>query len=101
MATTSYREDYLGRDLAAPTVAALDALGRVTTATVDYMGRPLRRLVRTNGMNVTLGQEIQFTGGSKYTVTTLGDGSLAGSPPSIPAVGATVDDGGVTLTRTK
>jgi hypothetical protein len=46
MATTSFREDYLVRNLQAPTVNALDHLGRVTTATVDVLGRSLRRVVR-------------------------------------------------------
>jgi hypothetical protein len=98
MATTSYREDYLGRDLAAPTVASLDFLGRATTSTLDPMGRTLRRIVRANSTAVTLAQEIQFTGGSKYVVKTAG--TTAGSPPSVPAVGADVTDGTAVLTRT-
>lgn len=99
MATTSYREDYIGRDLVAPTSASLDSLGRATTATVDSLGRPLRRIVRANSTAVTLNQEIQFTGGSKYTVTVAG--TTAGSAPAAPAVGATVVDGTATLLRTK
>lgn len=99
MATTSYREDFLGRDLVAPTVASLDFMGRVTTSTVDSFGRTLRRIVRANSTAVTLGQEIQFTGGTKYVVKTAG--TTAGSPPSVPDVGADVTDGTAVLTRTK
>jgi hypothetical protein len=99
VATTTLREDYLGRDLVAPTVNSLDSLGRVTTSTVDFLGRPLRRNVRANTTAVTLGQEIQFTGGEKFTVTVAG--TTAASPPAAPAVGATVADGTATLLRTK
>lgn len=99
MATTTFREDYLGRDLIAPTVNALDSLGRVTTATVDYMARALRRVVRANTTAVTLGQEIQFTGGEKFVVTVAG--TTAAAPPAAPAVGATVVDGTATLLRQK
>jgi len=99
MATTTLREDYLGRNLQAPTVASLDFLSRVTTSTADSFGRPLRRGVRVNSTAVTLGQEIQFTGGEKFTVTVAG--TTAAAPPAAPAVAATVADGTATLLRTK
>lgn len=99
MATTSFREDYLGRDLQAPTVNALDHLGRATTATVDAIGRSLRRVLRANTTAVTLNQELQFVGGTKYIVTVAG--TTAASEPSAPAVGATVADGTATLLRQK
>lgn len=99
MATTDYREDYIGRDLQAPTVASLDSLGRATTSTVDSLGRPLRRILRANSTAYTLGTEIAFADGKKFTVTTAG--TTAASAPTAPAVGATVADGTATLTRTK
>lgn len=99
MATTTFREDFLGRDLVAPTSAALDYLGRVTTSTVDSMGRALRRVARANTTAVTLNQEIQFLTGEKFTVTIAG--TTAAAPPTVPAVGATVADGTATLLRTK
>jgi hypothetical protein len=99
MATTIFREDHLGRDLVAPTVASLDSLGRATTATLDFLGRPLRRNVRANSTAVVLNQEIQFTGGEKFTVTVAG--TTAVGPPAAPAVNATVVDGTATLLRTK
>ena len=99
MAVTSFREDYLGRDLQAPTVNALDSLGRTTTATVDWLGRGLRRRLRTNVMAVTVDQEIAFTDGKKFTVTVAGN--TAAAEPGPPAVGATVADGTATLLRTK
>jgi hypothetical protein len=99
MATTTFREDYLGRDLVAPTSNSLDFMGRATTATVDAMGRPLRRVVRANTTAVTLNQELQFVGGEKLIVTIAG--TTAASPPAAPAVGATVVDGTATLRRQK
>jgi hypothetical protein len=99
MATTSFREDFLGRDLVAPTSNALDFLGRAVTATVDSQGHPLRRGVRANTAAVVLGQEIQFTGGEKFVVTVAG--TTAAGPPAAPAVGLTVADGSATLLRQK
>ncbi len=99
MATTSYREDFLGRDIVAPTSAALDHLSRTIGSTTDVFGRGLRRIVRANSTAYTAGTEIQFTGGSKYVVKT--SGTSAGSAPSVPAVGDDVTDGTAVLTRTK
>ena len=99
MATTNFREDYLGRDLQAPTSAALDHLSRVTTSTVDYLGRPLRRVLRTNSTAYALNTELAFTGGEKFIVTVAGTTAVA--QPSVPAVGATVADGTATLLREK
>jgi hypothetical protein len=99
VATTNFREDFLGRDLQAPTVNSLDSLGRATTATVDSLGRALRRILRANTTAVTLGQELQFAAGTKYVVTIAG--TTAASEPSPPAVGATVADGTATLLRQK
>jgi hypothetical protein len=99
MATTTFRDDYLGRDLVAPTVNALDYLGRVATSTTDYLGRPLRRVIRPITGAVTLGQEIAVTDGKEYTVTVAG--TTGASDPTPPAVGATVADGTATLLRTR
>jgi hypothetical protein len=99
MATTSYREDFLGRDLQAPTVNALDYLGRPCTSTTDSTGRPLRRILRANSTAYTTGTEIQFAGGEKFLFTV--GGTSAATPPTPPAVGATVADGGATLLRQK
>jgi hypothetical protein len=99
MATTNLREDYLGRDLQAPTVNALDYLGRVVTATADTAGRSLRRVIRPISAAVTLNQEIQVADGKKYIVTVAG--TTGASDPTPPAVGATVVDGTATLRRQK
>jgi hypothetical protein len=99
MATTNFREDFLGRDLADPTTNAKDAMGRLTTSSIDFMGRSLRRVLRANSTAVTLGQELQFAGGQKFAVTVAG--TTAASAPTAPAVGATVADGTATLRRTK
>jgi hypothetical protein len=99
VATTNFREDFLGRDLQAPTVNSLDSLGRATTATVDFMGRALRRVIRPISAAVTLNQEIQVTDGKKYIVTVAG--TTGASDPTPPAVGSTVADGTATLLRQK
>jgi hypothetical protein len=100
VATTNFREDFLGRDLQAPTVNSLDSLGRATTSTTDSLGRSLRRITRPITGAVTLGQEVQSTaGGTKYTVTIAG--TTGASDPTPPAVGLTVADGTATYIRTK
>jgi hypothetical protein len=99
MATTIYREDSLGRDLIAPTVNALDYLGRTVTATTGYSGAGLRRVIRPVSSAVTLNQEIQVADGKKYIVTVAG--TTGASDPTPPSVGATVADGTATLRRQK
>lgn len=97
-ATTTKREDFLGRNIVSPTGTATDFLGRATTSTVDFLGRNMRRDARANSAAVTLGQEIQYPTGEKFVVTTAG--SLhATVVPAVPAVGATVTDGTAVLTR--
>ena len=99
MATSNYREDFLGRNLVDPTGTVKDYMARIATSTVDYMGRTLRRILRANLTAYTAGTEIQFSGGTKYVVKT--GVTTAAAPPSIPAVGADVADGSATLTRTQ
>lgn len=99
VATTIYREDWLGRDLVTPATNAMDYLGRVVTATADTAGRSLRRVVRPISAAVTLNQEIQVVGGQKYIVTVAG--TTGATDPTPPAVGATVADGTATLRRQK
>jgi hypothetical protein len=99
VATTNFRDDYLGRDLVAPTSNVVDYLGRVATGTTDFLGRPLRRLIRPVSGAVTLGQEIAVTGGQEYTVTVAG--TTGATDPTPPAVGATVADGTATFLRTR
>jgi hypothetical protein len=99
MATTTFREDYLGRDLQAPTVNSLDSLGVPTTSTADRLGRSLRRVIRPITGAVTLNQEIQVTDGKKYIVTVAG--TTGASDPTPPAVGLTVVDGSATFLRQK
>jgi hypothetical protein len=100
MATTVLREDFLGRDLLNTGTTATDYVGRLTTSTADYTGRALRRTLRVNSTAyATVGTELAFADGKKFTVT-IG-GTTAASEPTAPAVGATVVDGTATLLRTK
>jgi hypothetical protein len=97
MATTSFREDWLGRDLVNPTTNARDHLGRTVTPTIGYTGAGLRRTLRPVKGAVTLGQELQTVAGAKYVVMRAG---RTGKPdPKPPAVGATVTDGTAVLRR--
>lgn len=98
MATTTKRDDYLGRDIITPASAAKDFLGRDTTSTVDFLGRALTRDLRVNSTAYGLGALIEFTTGEEFTVTTAGTTAVA--QPAAPAVGETVADGTATLTRT-
>ena len=97
MATTSYREDHLGRDLQAPTTNAVDYLGRTTTPTAGPTGHGLRRVIRPISSAVALNQEVQTTTGVKYLEVVAGTTGATDPPP--PAVGATVADGSATLRR--
>jgi hypothetical protein len=99
MATTTFRSDFLDRDLQNPGTNALDYMGRAVTATNDRLGRPLRRVIRPVSSAVTLGQEIQVTDNKRYVVTVAG--TTGASDPTPPAVGATVADGTATLLRTR
>ena len=99
MATTTFRSDFLDRDLQNPGTNALDYMGRTVTSTNDRLGRPLRRVIRPVSAAVTLGQEIQVTDNKRYVVTVAG--TTGASDPTPPAVGATVADGTATLLRTR
>lgn len=98
MATTTFRDDSMGRNLVTPASAAKDFLGRATTSTKDYLGRSLTRVVRANSTAYALGDFVEFTSGEEFTVTTAGTSDS--SQPTAPAVGATVTDGTAVLTRT-
>lgn len=97
-ATTTLREDYLGRNLVDPTGVAKDYLGRATTATADSTGRPLRRPVRAMSTALALGAEVQYPTGEKFIVKTAGT-THATVVPAVPAIGADVTDGTAVLTR--
>lgn len=98
MATTNLRDDFLGRDLQAPDTDAADFLGRATSASADFLGRPLTRTARANSTAVAVDDLIEFPTGEEFVVTVAG--TTAASPPTPPAVGETVVDGTATLRRT-
>jgi hypothetical protein len=103
MPTTTYKEDYSGRDLvnATPgTSQATDFLGRAVQAgNLDYLGRSLTSKPWPTSGAVTVGTVVYVTGG-ELTATTAG--TTAATVPTAPgAVGGTVVDGSVTWTRTE
>lgn len=97
MATTTFRRDFLGRKLVTPASASTDYMGRATTSTADSSGRLLIATVRANTTAVTLGQYVEFAGGTLYQCTVAG--TTAASEPGVPANGATVVDGTATWLR--
>lgn len=98
-ATTTKRQDYMGRDLLNEGTTATDYMGIATTSSADYSGRALIRDARANSTAVTQGQLIQFATGQDFVVKTAG--TTAASAPTVPAVGADVTDGTAVLTRTR
>lgn len=97
MATTTSRRDFLSRKLVNPASASVDYLGRVTTSTVDSLGRSLVAPVRINSTAYTLGNLVEFSTGELFVCTVAG--TSAASQPAVPANGATVVDGTATWTR--
>ena len=102
MATSTAKEDYMGRKLANATPGTtnpvLDYVGRTcATTTTDYMGRTLTSLAWPGAVALSLGVEYWVVGGT-LVVTTAGTGA-AGAPALPGSVGGTVVSGTATLTR--
>lgn len=99
MATTTRREDYLGRDLLNEATNATDFMGRATTATADYLGRPLTVTPWTLTTAYAVGATVYLPG--EQELVCIVAGTTAGTAPTAPALGATVVDGTVTWRRTE
>jgi hypothetical protein len=97
MATTTRREDFLGRDLLNEGTTATDFLGRATSSTTDFLGRALTSSAWVAVTAYTLGTEVELVGGADMVVTVAG--TSGASTPTPPAIGATVVDGTVTWRR--
>lgn len=95
MATTTFRRDHLRRAVVDPTGTATDFVGRLTTATVDYMGRELYSTVFAGTTAVALGDIVETAAGEVYEVTVAG--TTAAGEPAAPGVGETVVSGTATL----
>lgn len=95
MATTTFRRDHLLRPIVDPTTTAKDHIGRLTTATVDYIGRPLGAVLYTISTAYTLGQLVAHPTGPVMQVTVAG--TSAATTPTLPGFGLTVVSGTVTF----
>lgn len=96
MATTVFRRDHLLRAVADPTGTAKDSLGRVTTATVDHLGRGLVTEVFAGTHAVTAGEYLQLVAGTPVFRVTVA-GTTAAGAPTAPGPGLTVVSGTATL----
>ena len=103
MTTTTYKEDFAGRNLTNATPGssqAKDFLGRnVTAGNKDFLGRSLTSRPHAISTAFTKGTVVYLAGGAELTATT--SGTSAGTAPTAPALGATVTDGGVVWRRTE
>lgn len=96
MATTVFRRDHLLRTVVDPTGTAKDSLGRLTTATLDYLGRPLVSKVFAGTTAYTLGEYIQLAAGTPVFRVEVA-GTTAAGAPTAPGPGLTVVSGTATL----
>lgn len=103
MATSLKRRDFLLRSLANATPGttdpALDHLGRVNTATVDFMGRANTAPAWIAATVYAAGDLVTQVVTGKVLQATVGGTSHATTAPVTPAYGATVVDTGVTWVR--
>lgn len=95
MATTTFRRDNLERKILNPGTTATDYLGRLTTATVDYIGRPLDAVLYTISTAYTLNQRVAHSTGPVMQCTVAG--TSAASEPTLPGFGLTVISGAATF----
>lgn len=96
MATTTFRRDSMLRRILNPGTTATDYLGRLTTSTLDSLGRALVAIDFPITTAVTLGQFLDVPATRiVYQVTVAG--TTGGAAPTPPGVGLTVVSGSATL----
>ena len=99
MASTTFRRDFLGRQLITPSGTGTDYMGRLILASdKDYMGRALVAKQWAISTAFTLGQTMQGANSStiEYACTVAGTTLGSGSGPVAPGYGLTVTDGTAT-----
>ena len=96
MATTTFRRDFLLRRILNPGTTATDFNGRLTTSTVDYLGRSIFAIDWPGAVAVSLGQYIDVAATRIVYKCTVA-GTAAAGAPTAPGVGNTVVSGTATL----
>lgn len=96
MATSVFRRDHLLRKLVTPASNSMDSVGRLTTATVDYLGRGMVSKVFAASTAYTAGEHIELAAGTPVFRVETG-GTTAASAPTPPGPGLTVVSGTATL----
>lgn len=103
MVTSLRKEDFLGRNLTNGTPGTTDPVrdynGRITTATVDYLGRALTVAPWAAETAYALGATVWITG-AELVCTTAGT-SDEEAPAAPGSIGGTVVDATVTWTRSE
>lgn len=95
MATTTFRRDFLQRKIVNPGTTATDYLGRLTTSTVDALGRNMYATDYVISTAYTLNQIVALPSGILLRCTV--PGTSAASTPTAPGYGLTVVSGGATF----
>jgi hypothetical protein len=96
MATTTLRRDYLLRRLVNPASDSRDHLNRVTTATVDHLGRAIVARTWPGAVAAVLGEYVDIVA-TRIVYQAISTGTYAAGDPTAPGVGNTVVSGTVTL----
>lgn len=95
MASTVFRRDHLLRKIVTPTGTATDHIGRLTTTTADYLGRPMVSEVFAGTHAVVLGEYNELAAGTPVFLVTVA-GTTAAGAPTAPGPGNTVVSGTAT-----
>jgi len=96
MATTTFRRDHMLRRVLNPGTTATDYLGRLTTSTLDSLGRALIAIDWPGAVPVALGDYVDVPA-TRIVYRCTVAGTPAAGAPTAPGVGNTVVSGTATF----